>query len=146
MTIRQSATLLAALSLAACASGSSAGGDTAAAPRRNSTVITAQEIAAATGASTAYDVVRQLRPAWLVERGIRGTGGAAAPGALTSTATEGPAGVVVYRDGTRLGGFSELQNIPAETVGEIRWLDGRDATQRFGTGHGAGAIEITSKR
>jgi hypothetical protein len=109
-------------------------------------VITAQEIAAATGASTAYDVVRQLRSSWLVERGIRGTGGATAPGAEVSSPSDGPAGVVVYRDGTRVGGFSELQNIPVESIQEIRWMDGRDATQRFGTGHGAGAIEVITRR
>jgi len=53
---------------------------------------------------------------------------------------------VVYRDGVRVGLFSSLETIMVETIQEVRWLDGPDATQRYGTGHGAGAIEVTTRR
>lgn len=131
------------LAVGACSSASTPGSGTA--PRRTANVITAEEIAASS-APTALELVRQLRPAWLTERGLRGTGGASAPGALTSQATEGPAGVVVYRDGIRLGMFASLETVPVETIREVRWLNGRDATQRYGTGHGAGAIEVLTRR
>lgn len=132
-----------ALAVGACSSASTPGSGTA--PRRTGNVITAEEITASS-APTALELVRHLRPAWLTERGLRGTGGAAAPGATTSQATEGPAGVVVYRDGVRLGMFASLETIPVETIREVRWLNGRDATQRYGTGHGAGAIEVLTRR
>ncbi|HWP38666.1 MAG TPA: hypothetical protein VNL18_14055 [Gemmatimonadales bacterium] len=115
------------LTIGAVACSSSAGGASAtAAPRRNSPVITAEEIAAASG-SSAYDVVRQLRPAWLVTRG-------------------GNAEPVAYVDGTRYGSLEDLRNVAVDTIREIRWMDSRDATTRYGTGHQAGVIEVMTVR
>ena len=53
--------------------------------------------------------------------------------------------VAVYVDGIRIGTVQALSGIPATNVREIRRLDTRDATTRFGTGHTAGAILIFTK-
>jgi hypothetical protein len=38
-----------------------------------------------------------------------------------------------------------LRLIQTSTVQEIRYVDGRAATLRWGTGHGAGAIVVTTR-
>jgi hypothetical protein len=113
--------------VSACASGTGggSGATTAAPPRRSSPVITAQEIAAASG-SSAYDVVRQLRPAWFVTRGGNEP--------------------VAYVDGVRYGTLDDLRNVAVDTIREIRWIDSRDATTRYGTGHQGGVIEVITVR
>ncbi|HXV86596.1 MAG TPA: hypothetical protein VD793_07845 [Gemmatimonadales bacterium] len=146
MTTRQwSTALLFITALAGCASGGAGGGGGPATVSRNTNVISAEEIAASS-ASTALVLVRQLRPSWLTSRGVAGLGGASEPGAMTSSPSDGPAGLVVYRDGVRVGGFSSLETIPVDVIREVRWINGRDATQRFGTGHGAGVIEVITRR
>lgn len=73
-------------------------------------------------ASTAMEVVRRLRPAWLLARG---------------------ADPVVYVDNVRRpGGVDALFSVP---VGQIRWLEfigAADATTRWGTGHTGGVIQV----
>jgi hypothetical protein len=49
-------------------------------------------------------------------------------------------------DGLRLGDLEELRRIPIETVGEVRYLDGREAVARYGGEFGKGAIVVTSRR
>ena len=44
-----------------------------------------------------------------------------------------------------MGGPDMLQQIPITEFKEIRYLSATDATQRFGTGHTAGAIIVTRK-
>lgn len=128
--------LVVVATVVACAGGSQSGGGAAApgaSPRRSGNVITAQEVAASS-ATNAFELVRQLRPQWLVVRGMAGTGD---PGA---------AGIQVYVDGVRRGSLDALETIGAEQVGEIRYLDASDATTRYGTGHVHGAIEVQTKR
>jgi hypothetical protein len=59
--------------------------------------------------------------------------------------TQGRQEIVVYIDQTRMGGPSSLSQIPITEVKEIQYLSGTDATQRFGTGHGSGAIIVLRK-
>ena len=124
ISIRRFATVATVLGLAACASGSAGGGGSPA-PRRDSNVITAEEVAGA-NASTAFAIIRQLRPAWLMTRG----------------GTE----PIAYVDGRKYATLQDLENIGVELIREIRYLDSRDATMRFGTGHTAGAIEVITRR
>ncbi|MGQ0537304.1 MAG: hypothetical protein ACT4R6_00020 [Gemmatimonadaceae bacterium] len=146
------ALLAAAIPLAAlaCASGGGGGGgaetSTAAqaasnTPRRgNSTLLTESEIAAA-GLETLYDVIERLRPNMLRTRGQIGRiSGASAgdPGVQASS-------IRVYLNGTPVGDISYLRSIQAASVREVRLLNSSDATTRFGTGHDAGALLITSK-
>lgn len=90
-------------------------------------VISAEEIAAAQQ-TTALELVRYLRPRWLESRGQDGFRG------VTS--------LVVYVNGTRTQGLDQLTRTRVGDLREIRYLDAIAATQRFGTGHGAGAILV----
>lgn len=116
-----------ALAGAACAPGGARGSSPAAAVR--STVITQEEIEGS-GAATAYDLVRGLRPMWLTPRGRH--------------STQNPAGDViwVYVNSTRLGPPEALQQVAAPDVGTIRFYDAGAANYRFGTGHLNGAIQV----
>lgn len=102
-------------------------------PSRSRDRITADELATI-DVQNALQAVQRLRPNFLQNRG-----GAA------SSLTQGPQDVVVYVDQTRMGGPSTLAQINIADVKEIQWLNGTDATQRFGTGHGSGAIIVIRK-
>jgi hypothetical protein len=53
--------------------------------------------------------------------------------------------VMVYVNGTKVGGVQELKRIPAQDVREIRFLNASDAQQQYGVGHAAGAIQVSLK-
>lgn len=108
--------------LVACASGGTGSGG----PRRNPDVITRAEIEG-TDALSALEVVQQLRPTFLRPPGQSDP-------------------VLVYVDGVRRGGLSELRSLPRETLEEIRYVNANDATLRWGTGHRSGAIEVRTRR
>ena len=74
-------------------------------------------------AYTAVDAIRRLRPAWL----SRGT-------------------PTVHLNGVPLSSFDQLEEISAVDVREMRFLNGPDASTRFGTGYMNGAILITLER
>lgn len=122
MRVRRFASFLALIAAAACASGGG-GGDGA--PRGSSTLIIQEEIEPL-GNLTAYQVIQRLRPQWLRPR----------------AGSDNP---VVFLDGSRLGDPDRLNSIQAATVAQMRFRDGRDATTRYGTGFGGGAIEVTSR-
>ena len=95
--------------------------------------ITAEELATI-DVQNALQAVQRLRPNFLQTRG-----------AGSSSITQGPQDIVVYVDQTRMGGPGTLSQIPITEVKEIQYLNATDATQRFGTGHGAGAIIVVRK-
>lgn len=111
--------------VAACASSS-----TDRTRRHNPDVISAEEIAA-TNVATAFEVVERLRPQFLRTRGPTS--------ALLETR------ITVFQDNMNLGSIEMLRQIRAADVQEIRYLNASDATTRFGAGHPAGAIVVTSK-
>lgn len=113
------------VSFAACASGS--GG-----PRRVRDYISPEEIAAVQ-AATAFEVVQQLRPEFLRTRG-----------SVSASGSEAVA--VVYIDGVRAGSLQELRRVPREALQDVRYINAADATTRYGTGHGGGAIMVATKR
>lgn len=131
---RHSVTLLLAIALAACAGGS-AGANASSADlggtRRASNLIAADEIADASAASSAYDLVQRLRPNFLRSRG-KSAGGQ-------------PHYATVYVDGVRRGGPDALRQVVGASVREIRYLSGPEATLRFGIDHEGGAILVTLK-
>jgi hypothetical protein len=98
--------------------------------RANRNLITAEDIETRRGA-TAYELVQALHPQWLRGRG------------QTSMYLAGA--VKVYRDAQLVGGVDALRQISGESVGEIRFVDGTDAVQRWGSDHGAGAILVTTR-
>lgn len=125
------ATLLVAatLAVAACAS-SGARTTTASAPKET---ITRAQIDA-NHFVNAYDAVSTLHPTWLRRRGDDTFGNPSAFGSL-----------VVYLDGVRMGDAETLRQITASAIVTIRHLDAADATSRFGTGHGQGAILVSTR-
>ncbi len=125
---------LATLGLVGCAAASGTGQREG----RRSNIITAEEIASVS-ANNAYEVVQRLRPGWLITRGVSTT--------RDPTIEGGPVtGIVVYLDGVRRGGVEVLRDIPVEQLKELRWIDAKDATTRYGTGHTSGVIEVYSRR
>lgn len=76
----------------------------------------------------AYDFVRLNRPQWLRTRGYSAV---AAP-------------VMVYVDGNRMGDTNVLRTISTTEIAEIRFLDGREATTRYGSNHNNGAILVST--
>lgn len=108
--------------LAGCASGGGGEGR----PRMDPDLITAEELAEYPSL-TCLEVIRRIRPRWLQRRGSE----------------QNP---VVYQNGNRIGSAEDvLPGIPANDVQSLRYLDANDATTRFGTGHGSGAIEVTTR-
>jgi hypothetical protein len=79
-----------------------------------------------------YDAVAAMRSSWLVVRG---------PDSFSE-----PSQVWVYFDQTRLGGVDELRTVTVNSVAWIRRYNGVDATMRWGVGHSAGVIFLSSYR
>lgn len=86
-----------------------------------------------TGASDAYEAIRQLRPSFLRPHG--------------NATIRDPHGVlpVIYVDDARLGGIENLRDIAIVHVQEIRYIDAIEATTRFGQGHTGGAILVITR-
>jgi hypothetical protein len=83
---------------------------------------------------TAYDAIRRLKPRWLqAERG------------QDSFASQDMRGTRVYVDGVLFGDTEALRRLDVRDIGEIRFLDKRRATTRFGTDHAEGAILISTR-
>ena len=85
-------------------------------------------------ATNAFAVVQQLRPQWLRSRG---------PTSLTESTGELP---TVYVDNVWYGDLAVLQDIPIAEIAEVRYINGPDATIRWGTGLVGGVIEVIRKR
>lgn len=82
---------------------------------------------------SAYEVVQQLRPRWLMADravNVRGSG------------HQSPKVIV---DGMPRGEIDQLRAISVFEIQEIRFLNSGDATTRFGTGYVAGAIEVITR-
>jgi hypothetical protein len=83
------------------------------------------------GQLDAYEAVQRLRPQWLRVRG--------------SSSFNQRQGVRLYVDGVPRGYAGELASFRADIVESMRFLDGREATTRYGTDHGNGAILVELK-
>ncbi|MEJ2186480.1 MAG: hypothetical protein P8Z36_11130 [Gemmatimonadota bacterium] len=116
------------VTLAAVAACASAGGPGNPGERRSADVITAAEIQKVTGLTTAYDAVQRLRPQFLRTHG--------------RSTFVGSEGIVVYVDGMQRGGVDALRQIGINDVKEIRYVNARDATTKYGTGVNQGVIEV----
>ena len=79
-----------------------------------------------------YEAVESLRSTWLNVHG---------PDSFRR-----PSQVLVYYDEVRLGGVSTLRTVMVDAIAWIRFYNGVEATMRFGVGHSAGVIYISSFR
>lgn len=98
-------------------------------------VLLADEIAQSS-AVTAYDAVRLRRPGFLQTRGPKSM-------YASSRSSVRPS---VYLNGLYHGALETLNTISAVEVQEIRYIDAKDATLLYGTGHVAGIIMVITKR
>lgn len=87
-----------------------------------------------TNVGNVYDALRRLRPQWLRARGSA---------SIVSPESTEP---VVYVSGIRRGEIRTLQNVSLDQVQRVEFIDARDATTRFGTGHGGGVIMVDVAR
>src|SRR5687768_6358671 len=81
-----------------------------------------------------YDALRRLRPQWLRARGSA---------SMVSPRASEP---IVYVSGIRRGELRTLQNVNIDQVLRVEFIDARDATTRFGTGHAGGVITVDVTR
>ena len=120
--------VLAALSAPGCASSPKQKSTS----RRNTDVITAEELQAVQF-NNLYDIVQSLRFRWLQSRG---------PDSINLQ----PGSVQVRLDDTRLGGVETLRSLAPTGVVSIQWVDPTTAAARWGMGYGHGAIVISTRR
>lgn len=111
--------------LSACASGPTGGA------RRDSSVIARAELDVdGVSGLMVYDAIQRLRPGWL------------APRAATSISNgTGPLPAVLVGNAPRRD-IEILRSIPVGDVAELRFVNARDATTRYGTGYVNGLIEV----
>lgn len=113
---------------AAGACATSSGPPTSDGPRRGSrNLIIAAELAD-TPATSALEAIQRLRASWLSSR------------------SGGGSQIQVHVDGRPVtGGFDVLRTINVNSVEEIRFRNGRDATTLYGTNYSNGVIEVTTR-
>jgi hypothetical protein len=117
---------LVAFMVTACASSGREG------PSPRGSLITQEEITASP-TNNAYELIQNLRPRWLHDRGPDTFG-------LGSTA-----GIMVYVDGIRMGMADSLHQISVRDLKSAQRLSSGEATQRFGVGHPHGAILLLTR-
>ena len=99
--------------------------------------ITSVEIEASSGAQTAYDLIRRLRPRWLQA----GTTGSIGGGRVAQQV------LLVYLDGNRLGTMESLRTLSASGIKSMQYYDAvRAATvlREIGSEPISGAIVIST--
>ena len=145
------AMVAAALSFACASSGSGgpggvSGGGSASGSRSSSggqDVISEADISSrAADAANALQVIQKLRPQML-----RGRGLAVLPNeGRTAAEATGASLPKVYIDNIAYGDLNSLTNVNASQIREIRYLNARDATTQWGTGHMGGVILVLTKK
>jgi len=122
----------------ACLTFSAASGAEAQKPKRDTYVITAEEIAQS-GATSAYEAIEKLRPQFLrppLNSQLAG---------LSRSGSETP-GIVVYHGDRNLGDLDVLKHVKAEEVLEIRYYRPTEASGKLGIMNGSAAIVLTLNR
>ena len=119
--------------LAACASGGGTAGGTGGAGQSSRDPVTRTQLESMETLN-AYEALQRLRPSWLQPRGT-----------VTMNAADRE-GIKVYLDRVLVGDIQNLRSVAVRNVEEIRFLDSRQATTQFGTGHTSGAILVTTRR
>ena len=130
------AALAAAVSVGCASSGRSAA-DNSGSTRRQPDLIDESEIVSrASDAANALQIIQKLRPQMLTGRGL----------ASPTDVTGETARPKVYVDNISYGDLGALSNLAANQIRQIRFLNSRDATTQWGTGHMGGVILVTTKR
>jgi hypothetical protein len=119
---------LLAFALVGCATAGSGEGR----ERRDATRLTLEELRTAPR-TNALEVVQTLRPQWLRVRGP------------TSFEATRESVIMVYVDGTRVGGPDVLRTIPVPNIESMQYLNPNEASARYGFDHLNGAILVTTR-
>lgn len=127
MLAASSGVLATLLTVNACATGTTP--RAARRPHVDRTVLS-RELMLSHHFTTVYDAVAALRSQWLQPRG---------PESFLL-----PTVVWVYLDEGRLGTIETLRNIQPGLVATVRFYDGPSATGRWGVGHNAGVIHVST--
>src|SRR5438552_432505 len=123
---------VAALALGGCGgAGSRAAHEPA--PTRSSDVVTLEELSRVATASTLFEALHALRPAWFRRN-------------PTTLRPQSEGDVVVYVDQSRLGGPEALRTLQVNAAVAIRHYSASEAEARFGPGHLHGAIQVVTSR
>lgn len=131
-SIRRTLVALAVAAVAAACANPPAASDVEGAPtpaRVDRNVITQQEILDKHFIN-AYDAVEGLRAFWLSSRG--------------TDSFRTPSQVWVYMDNVKLGDVETLRTIHPSDILSIRHFDANEANARWGVGHSAGVIYVTT--
>ena len=108
-------------------------------PKRNPDVITMDEIDDVRNqVSNGMEIVQRLRPTFLRTRGAT-----TMMSGSSANATPRPR---VVLDGSPHGDVETLRQISAISIMEIRYLSGTNASTKYGTDYGGGAILVTTRR
>ena len=121
MRTRLASVLLLAIVAGACSTAGSGSGE----PRRNRNHLTAEELVAVDG-FTAWEAVQRLRPMWMRPRGT---------GHYPS----------LFVDESPYGDMEGLHRFRVSDIEEMRYIDGTDATTRYGGQYQGGVILVTMK-
>lgn len=98
-------------------------------PRRQRNVITSEQMIAV-NASTVYEGLEKLEPAWVASRG---------PTSLTNPAPTVPSVVI---GGNEVGDANFLKSLRPGEIREVRYYPVGEASARFGMGHPGGVLEV----
>lgn len=120
--------LVAVLSLGGCASSGASTSYEGSSPD----VIGPEEVRGEeTRSSTAYDLVQRQRPSWMRARGSSFSGDRPLPRVIV--------------DGSDYGPMNALRDFRVSDIEQLRYMSASDATTRYGTGYGGGAILIDTR-
>ena len=119
--------VLLTLALMGCAGVPSSGGSSGGPNLISSEQLRQAEL----GNLSAWEIINRVRPRWLQSRG------SLISGQLVSK---------VRVDGVAYGGFDDLRTMRGSDIDEMRYLNARDATTRFGTGYDGGVILVVTRR
>ncbi len=114
------------ISLAACTSQARSSG-----PINDRAVLSSEEMQRS-GYPDVFTTVQSLRPQWLQRRG--------------ATSLRRAGDVKVYLDGSLLGGTESLRQITTRSISTIRYMNGLEASERWGLDHDMGAIVVTTRK
>jgi hypothetical protein len=122
--------LIALMGTVAMASCASSGGGT----RPVGSTITAEDLDNLGPGISAYDAIERLRPVWLRDRGVSSPNFTSPEDALPR----------VHIDTTPYD-LSALRSFRTTDIQSITFMEGRDATTRYGTGYVTGLIVVTTR-
>ena len=111
--------VLLTLALMGCAGVPSSGGSSGGPNLVSSEQLRRAEL----GNLSALEIINRVRPRWLQSRG--------------SSLSSGQIFARVVVDGVASGGLDDLRSMRGSDIEEMRYLNARDATTRFGTGYAA---------